>query len=304
MDSNRAEPEPSAARGRRGLTKPLLAAVVTAVFVGDLAALTFRRAERRQQAAPIPTLSPGPGSPGSPAPTSSPDALPAPTAGPRIVSTEGDPQAMPPTRPPAEGTYRYRVTTVTSGEDRQDRTSVRDVEIIVETTAQNPVRQSFTTLRESGATSFQQNVIWLGDGLVTDGFASSDGGFAYECDWEPDLLDHRLPHSMGLAWRVDSSCRTSAGDFREVERSTVASAGVVEIEGRTVRTWIVQRGTSETRSLPQGSFTRETDSEEMFSPEHGIVVRSQRESTSQSPDGTQTKTSQTLELLTLTPGPA
>jgi hypothetical protein len=171
-----------------------------------------------------------------------------------------------PATPSRAGTYRYKVST-SDGKTSEATTQVED-----KGTADGETRQ-LVRLRGQGFDS-DNDVAWRADGVYVGVSNLQYGQSHFTCDWNPDALQLRLPLAAGTTWESTSSCtftigatpvtvvRTSTGKVVELRR--------VKIAGRVVDVWAID-GTEHVEfagNVVEGSGTS------LFSPKHGLVVRS------------------------------
>jgi hypothetical protein len=210
-----------------------------------------------------------------------------------------------PAQPPKLGVYRYN----TKKNEVDTTTEVR----VEKDAAQVPGEQRFTlSSKEGESNNTMSNLIsWRGDGIYLRAttFPNPTGGPPIECDWEPDLLDRKLPTKAGLQWDVDSTCHVTfgaaAGTFHLKGHAKVDGARRVTIAGQGVDTWLItQTAHLDIDFVYNGQpIHAENDSttQDYWAAPRGITVKTIENSTSKDPSG-KTSTSKTeRELQSLTP---
>jgi hypothetical protein len=146
-------------------------------------------------------------------------------------------------------------------------------------------------------------VAWRGDGkyVLETTFTAQQGGF--RCDWDPDVLEYKLPLAQGTTWRIENSCVVAQGFTIEIEStSRVTGSEKTSVAGQTVDTWIVYSEGTLTFRTPQGTSMQRVTADDRFSPAHGLSVRVSE--TVRGPDpatGEDVNEASTRELLNLTP---
>ena len=122
----------------------------------------------------------------------------------------------------------------------------------------------------------------------------SAGGVSWT--WEPPLRTYPAPLGVGTAWTARGTATVpDAAGFRRVTtveaRTEVADAATVEVAGRRVRTlvldaWVRTTVTSTNRvDRSVTTVTSTTEGRSWFSPEHMLVVRSDRTTSVDGGDG-------------------
>jgi len=208
-------------------------------------------------------------------------AAPAPaTAAPAAAEGPGG------TVPSKPGAYRYRE--VSDGETTEETVRITD---------RGGGRQT------EAETDFSSEVAWRSDGkyILESTFGQPPQGF--RCDWNPDVLEYKLPLAQGTSWRAAQSCTAAQGFTIEFDSaSRVTGAERVRVAGQDVDTWVIRSEGTLTFRTPQGSSTQNLTSDNHFSPEHGLSVKSTE--TVEGPDpstGDDVNETSTREILNLTP---
>lgn len=216
----------------------------------------------------------------------------------RPSDADADPQRPPSTRPPAPGSYPYRL--VKDGHEEETRTTVRALGGRGEA-----VLQSISIDNEVERRT--DEVAWRPGGLfiLRSTFPEGDE----PCDWEPDLLEIDLPLDEGLRWSGEGSCTTILGGSRwRVERRTrahVTGSHAIRVAGERVRAWTIEQTGALRMAQLEGVglvVTEDWERRLAFSPAHGLVVRSSGSYTLDRGGGPDRTGSGQSEILDLEPG--
>lgn len=179
------------------------------------------------------------------------------------------------TVPPKPGKYRFKAT---SGSAQGSESEETTTTIESQGGSGGEVRQLEKT--QGGPTGNMDNtVVWRKDGKFIEK-TTTDGE---DCDYNPDILQYKLPLAKDSSWDTDSSCTGSfpgpGGQKQQVTVRVTGSARVlglerVQVVGQQVDTWIIDSNSNVTVSDATGQqvFTFSGNSRENFSPKHGITV--------------------------------
>jgi hypothetical protein len=186
---------------------------------------------------------------------------PAPAPG----GATGRPARRPPAfRPPAAGSYRYAAL---SGATEQ--TAVTRVEDLG--AASGEARQAVT--EQIAGIELTSRVAWRGGdgGYVLDSTLTTPVGQGV-CDWQPDLVELRLPLRVGQTWSSTASC-TASGLGLPVTITRTISGRVLGTEEAAIagRTLAVFRIARSDRIELQGQVA-EQQGFVRFSPALGLAV--------------------------------
>lgn len=190
------------------------------------------------------------------------------------------------TVPPKPGAYRYRE----SSESGTTEETVRYAD-------RGGGRQT-----ESDDDAMSE-IAWRDDGkfVLETTFGQPPEGF--RCDWNPDVLEYKLPLATGSSWEIKASCSPGQGLTISIDaRSEVVGSERIRVAGEDVDTWVVRSQGTLTFQTPQGTSTQKVTSDDRFSPKHGLSVRS-----SETTEGTDPMTGQNVrdssrrEILNLSP---
>lgn len=185
--------------------------------------------------------------------------------------------------PPKVGVYTYEETT--NGETEDTTLRIADA---------GSGRQEEET--DDGTAEVQ----WRDEGkyILTAEF----GGF--ECDFEPDILEIKLPLKKGSSWSFDGKCEPFQGIVVKFKGSSKVTGTEKRTVGDTrVETWVIESKGEVSTDTPQGSFDMKITGSERFDPEHGLFVYSKGTAEGEDPSsGENVKESTTSRLKSLTPG--
>jgi hypothetical protein len=211
------------------------------------------------------------------------------TAGPTIASaTPASAADVRPgdARPPKAGAYRYRQTI----DDERTESTLRITDL-------GSMRQ-----REASDDGFTSETRWREDGKFIEKttFGASD---APECEWDPPTRELKLPLVDGSSWQILGRCAAGPGVTITFTGTTeVTGAARATVGGRRVDVWLMRSEVTLTTKSPQGSSEQTVSSDDQFSPEYGVYVRSVEESEGTDPrTGRETTQRSTQELISLTP---
>ena len=240
---------------------------------------------------------------GVPATTVAPSATTAPA---RATTTAAPAAKEPgPAQPPKVGLYRYR--TVENGETKQAESRVeRDPEQVP---GETRILDKFK--EEAGSSELTNAMAWRADGvyLRKTTFPSPAGGAPITCDWEPDVLQAKLPIKAGQEWTFDSSCKADfAGNeatFHMTGKSKVVGARRVTVAGQALDTWLFDETLRlEINTTYNGQPIRivsDTVATAYVSPPHGLQVKGTEDTTTTGPNGKPQQRKSEREILNLDP---
>jgi hypothetical protein len=224
----------------------------------------------------------------APAPTvaSSNDAAPATATGDGAAADPG------PAKPPRAGAYRYKVTT-SDGKTSDATTQVED-----KGTANGETKQ-VVKLRGQGFDS-DNDVAWRADAVYVLVSNLQYGENHFTCDWNPDAIQLKLPVAAGTTWESSTSCTFTFGTtpVTVVRKTTwkIVELRRIKVAGQVVDVWAID-GTEHIEfagNVIEGSGTS------LFSPKHGLVVKSDTTMKGSSAQGTQEGTA-SMEIQNLDP---
>jgi hypothetical protein len=254
--------------------------------------------ESGPQAAPTTTAAAGGGTATTTKAASAAAAPTTTTAAPTTTSTAasedlGAPKDPGPAKPSRAGTYRYKLST-SDGKSSDATTQVED-----KGTANGETKQ-LVKLRGQGFDS-DNDVAWRADGVYVLVSNIQYGQNRFTCDWNPDAVQLKLPLAAGATWESSSSCTFTFGTtpVTVVRRTTgtIVELRRVKVAGQVVDVWAID-GTEHTEFAGNAIDSAGTS---LFSPKHGLVVRSDSTIKSASgPNGPQ-QTTATMELQNLDP---
>jgi hypothetical protein len=197
----------------------------------------------------------------SPSTTTAPSAAPAA----RELAATAEPPAN---RPPKAGAYRLRATF--DGEARELTATVED------RGADGPVVKQLITLETQEGT-IANDFEWRPDGAYATRSKLTFGSVTADCDWNPDLLQVRLPLRKGVEYTADSSCATSVfgqpATIKATSRAKVMDAKRVEVPAGTFDVWVIEGSSTLTFTSPQATITQEETSTTWYAPGIGSTVR-------------------------------
>lgn len=237
--------------------------------------------------------------PGEAGPSAAATSPPAPPA--VALRSGGKPPA---TSPPKPGRYRYRITTKFTRQGQQ-RENTREIVIIVETlsTSAGETRQTHQ-IGEGGSSSQKQDMLWRPQELIHLRWYS-EGEFASDCNWEPDLLFFKFPLQKQAKWEAKSACETTMQsnsiqvDYQE--SSTVSDSVKGDVAGTSFEGWQIDRKTIIKSVFEGHPTTQNVETVEIFSPGHGLIVKSTRKGHGTSSEGAPSESETTMELLSFVP---
>jgi hypothetical protein len=221
-------------------------------------------------------------------------------AGSKPESNNANAGAARPFGSPAPGKYRFKLTTSMSGKEP----SSREVKAEVMDVSSNPteLRQKvFFTTDEGGG---EREEVWQAGGMMVLSESLETRGQKFQCDWEPDILELKLPLKVGQEWNTDSSC-TMQGQGVTAQRHRTAKVRVTEIgssqvAGQTVEVYVINETMTETFGFGTSSSTIETETTTQFASKLGLGVRVSQKG--KSTFGTRTfEATSDYELLNLRP---
>ena len=237
---------------------------------------------------PAPSAAAGAGA-GEAAPPTTTASASAPTTAPPAVDDLGAPQDPGPSRPPRAGTYRYKLTG-TDGQTSEGTTQIED-----KGTQGGETRQ-VVKQRGQGGANVDNDVAWRGDGLYVLSSVIAFGSSTMTCDWNPDTLQLKLPITAGTTWESTSSCTVQYGatPITIVRKLTgkVTELRRVKVAGQAVDVWAIET----TDRIEAAGNAQDSSGTTLFSPKHGLIVRS--DSKVSTPEGPKQIT---LELQNLDP---
>lgn len=238
---------------------------------------------------------PAPGAPGGPAPTAAPAPAPAPGGG---SSATGQPGKI---TPPRTGLYRYKL--VEDGEEKRS-------ELRITADGGSSQAPQFRYRESSEGNTTESVTVWRANGVfeASRDFPSSSGESS-RCDWEPDVLLAPKPLTASSTWTWDSRCRAAVegqeADFHFTGNAKVTRAERATAGGQGVDTWRIEStGRIEITGNAGGRpFTVIVDinSVDLFSPDRGIVIKSDTKTKVTAPGGGTQESSSQKELQNLDP---
>jgi hypothetical protein len=220
---------------------------------------------------------------------------PATTAAPTTTAPSedlGPPKDPGPAKPSRAGTYRYKVTT-SDGKTTDATTQVED-----KGTSGGETRL-LVKLRGQGLDS-DNDVAWRADAVYVLVSTFQFGNNKATCDWNPDAVQLKLPVAAGTTWESSSSCSFTVGTtpVTVVRKTTgkILELRRVKVAGQVVDVWAIE-GTEHVEfagGVIDGSGTS------LFSPKHGLVVKSDSTMKGSGPQGAQ-EGSASMEIQNLDP---
>jgi hypothetical protein len=199
--------------------------------------------------------------------TGAPTTTAAPTATTTAASDDlGAPKDPGPAKPSRVGAYRYKVTT-SDGKTTDATTQVED-----KGTANGETKQ-VVKLRGQGFDS-DNDVAWRADGVYVLVSNLQYGENHFTCDWNPDAVQLRLPVAAGTTWESSSSCSFTVGatPVTVVRKTTgkIVELRRVKVAGQVVDVWAIDG----TEHIEFAGHAIDSSGTSLFSPKHGLVVRS------------------------------
>jgi hypothetical protein len=174
-----------------------------------------------------------------------------------------------PTKPPAAGTYRYKLADPNDTSRSSENTYVVAVQ-----PDQNGAHVRKETY-QSGQGTAENVVAYAGDAVRI--LTSHLGGQTpVDCTWAPPITQYALPFALNKAWSSDSKCTaTVSGGKTTVERKVddKVTGKAVDIIGNTsVRVWVVQEHSITTINNPFFSLKIDDTLTRHWSPDFGLVT--------------------------------
>lgn len=189
----------------------------------------------------------------------------------------GAPQDPGPPVPPRAGRYLYKATT--NGESRETSTSITD-----RGTAGGETRQ-LVSMRGSGI-DVDSEVAWRKDGVHVLSSEFQFGQNRGQCDWQPDMLQLKLPLSVGTTWESTGTCNATGFGPTPVPIKRTITGRVVElrrirIAGQVVDVWAIDG----TEHIEFAGNVIDAAGTTLFSPKHGLAVSSKGTGSGSGPGG-------------------
>ncbi|MEX0875758.1 MAG: hypothetical protein WD646_00805 [Actinomycetota bacterium] len=124
-----------------------------------------------------------------------------------------------------------------------------------------------------------------------------------ECNFEPDILEIKLPLAAGSAWDIDGDCDIAPGVSMEFSgTSRVTGTERLSIGGTLVDTWKLRSSARITVNAGGDTSEQHITSDDHFAPAAGLYVRSTTKTTGSDPFTGEPSDSTTVEELeSLTP---
>jgi len=200
--------------------------------------------------------------------------------------------------PPDEGNYLYHVKTGFDGGEPKER----DQTFEVRNAAPSGGEQARQFVEFLGG---RAEVSWRTEGVYLLAVEGGSGGFAFKCDFEPDVLSLKFPLTVESTWSSESSCDFESngqkGKVVMAAKTTVTGMETLVIEGTKVQTFVIKRTQKSTVTFGVQTYTEESESTENFARKYGLIVKSSSKSTSTGPDGRKFNAFADLQLLKLKP---
>lgn len=238
---------------------------------------------------------PAPGEPGAPPTTAAPPPASAPSGG---GSAAGQPGKV---TPPRTGLYRYKL--VEDGEEKRS-------ELRITADGGSPQEPKFRYRESADGNSTESTTIWRANGVfeASRDFPSSSGESS-RCDWEPDVLLAPKPLGASSTWSWDSRCRAAVegqeADFHFTGTARVTGAERASAGGQSVDTWRIEStGRIEITGNAGGRpfvVVVDIESVDLFSPDRGIVIKSDTKTKVTAPGGGTQESTAVKELQNLDP---
>lgn len=200
---------------------------------------------------------------------------------------------------PAVGLYTYQLTF--PGSDADDR---RYFEVDQTVGGGDYIRQLYT-VHHGGETAVRTIVSWrMGaeDGMWVEFEQKAKGPEVGQlCSWDPQYQHLRYPMAAGQEWSTETRCYDwDGGSKTRTETVEVVGRRQAEVDGQSVPVWEIRRVTDTVQRIDGGLETSErVDATELWSREHGLVIRSDELYTNTvngAPRGVGTRTAQLVSL--------
>jgi hypothetical protein len=222
-------------------------------------------------------------------------AAPAVTAAPTTTAVPedlGPPKDPGPAKPSRAGTYRYKVTS------SDGKTTDATTQVVDKGTSGGETRQ-VVKLRGQGFDA-DNDVAWRPDGVYVLVSNVQFGNNQATCDWNPDTVQLRLPLAAGTTWESSSTCTFTFGTtpVTVVRKVTgrIVELRRVRVAGQVVDVWAIDG----TEHVEFAGGSVDSAGTSLFSPKHGLVVRSDTTIKGSGPQGAQEGTAST-EIQNLDP---
>lgn len=217
------------------------------------------------------------------------DAAPASTAPPPTSTPTGDqgapggpghddpvPATLGPVVPTKAGTYTYRTTTTSDGEETtEDLPSV-----YTDLSRGGGVVEQTLEARQAGNEAVSR-IRWTGSSLLILETEFDFEGNQATCDWEPDHVQAVFPIEAGRTDKAASSCQVNVfGMDIDISRTTESRTIAVErisIAGTRVDAWRFEGTEKIVASSPTLNGSVTITSTSWFVPERGLIVRTEAE---------------------------
>ena len=207
-------------------------------------------------------------------------------------------------KPPKPGRYRYRFTLRESERGQQSEQTLEMVmSVTAVSTSDSETRLTYTIIA-AGASPLKYEVLWTSSEMLHLRWYS-DGDNGFNCDWDPDLLQLKLPFDRSSEWNLRTLCDGTAGGRRQridnEEVGKVTDAVRTLVGGTAIEGWRLERNSKLTSTSDGDPETQIHTKTEVFSPAHGLIVKSIARVTGTSPGGSPTEREEITELLSLDP---
>ena len=158
---------------------------------------------------------------------------------------------LPPVRPPAAGHHAYDARI-----DGTASTATLDIRAI-------SGGRTIESQTMDGKTR-RRVLRWTADAVSI----VSSGSCTYPTP-PPELT---LPLAKDVRWRSHGTCRSGSASLTFDERARVLRAARVNVNGKPVDVWVIQRRSTMTASGSAGKIVRQTARTDLFAPVLGLVV--------------------------------
>ena len=204
---------------------------------------------------------------------------------------------------PKPGRYRYRFT-LRENEGQQSEQTLEVVMSVTAVSASASETRLVYTIIAAGASPLKYEVVWNSSEMLHLRWYS-DGDSEFNCDWEPDLLQLKLPFERSSQWNLRTSCDGTAGGrpqkIENEEGVKVTDAVRTRVGSTAIDGWRLERNSKLTSTGDGDPETQIHTKVEVFSPVHGLIVKSIARVTGTSPGGSPTEREEITELLSLDP---
>ncbi len=114
------------------------------------------------------------------------------------------------------------------------------------------------------------------------------------CELNAPMLLLPRALSVGLSWRASAGC--DDGRAHIAQDASVRGIATTTVRGQRLRCWVISRHTLTTATSAAGTATAESQIEELFSPELGVVVYRATKDAAPAADGSVHDVTSTDEL--------